>query len=83
MTAAFVYIGNIIDFTSDKLSYGWNFEILTLLIIFILVEWLTRKKEAPYLQNPYFRWIYYIGITQLILFYSAKNNVVDFIYFQF
>lgn len=83
ITAAFAYIGNIIDFTSDKLSYGWSFEILLILTLFTIIEWLTRTKEAPYLQNLYFRWIYYIAITQLILFYSAKNNAVDFIYFQF
>ncbi|MBC8755136.1 MBOAT family protein [Kordia sp. YSTF-M3] len=83
LKAAFTYLQHIFEWTTDKITYGWNLEILILLILFIVIEWVTRTKETLQLQNPYFRWIYYIGITQLILFYGAKNNVVDFIYFQF
>jgi len=83
LTAAFVYIQNIFNWTTSKTMYGWNLEIILLITLLIIVEWFTRTKEAPQLQNPYFRWIYYLVITQLILFYSVKNSVVDFIYFQF
>ncbi|WP_371412745.1 MBOAT family protein [Kordia sp. SMS9] len=83
ITAAFQYIENIFSFSSNKTAYSIGLEVPMLLIAFVLIEWIIRKKEAPTIQNKYLRWAYYVGITQLILFYSEKNEVVDFIYFQF
>ncbi len=83
IAAAFTYIENSVNFVSNKPSYNLGVEIPILLILFIISEWRIRRKEAPNIQNKYLRWLYYLGITQLILFYSARNEVVDFIYFQF
>lgn len=83
ITEAFQYLQNICSFVTTKTVYTIPLEIFVLLFVFVIVEWITRKSESPTIKNKYARWIYYLGMTQLIIYYGTKNDVVDFIYFQF
>ncbi|QVY67212.1 MBOAT family protein [Polaribacter sp. Q13] len=66
-----VYINNSIE--------KFNFIIL----LFILLEWCSRKTETLKIKNRILRYAFYFLIVQSILFYAVSNKVVDFIYFQF
>jgi len=75
-----------------QMIFGFNFgfpsvDIKPLLFIFILivVEWLQRTKqyglELSGVKNTPIRWVFYIVVFCLILFFGAKSQ--SFIYFQF
>jgi D-alanyl-lipoteichoic acid acyltransferase DltB (MBOAT superfamily) len=57
--------------------------MLPLLIIFILIEWFSRKDEVIILFKTKFRHIFYILFVLIILYYSSASENTSFIYFQF
>ena len=54
-------------------------------IIMLLVEWINRRKELPFIiswiKRPWLRIVFYYGLVCLMIFFSGQNNT--FIYFQF
>jgi D-alanyl-lipoteichoic acid acyltransferase DltB (MBOAT superfamily) len=61
-------------------------EILIILVLFVLIEWLQRRNKNPMNldQLPkYARILAYAGITLLIVFYQVNTVDIEFIYFQF
>ena len=61
-------------------------KMLSLLILFILIEWLGREQQYAIANlglkwRPPLRWALYISIAIVILLFSGKAE--EFIYFQF
>jgi len=81
MTIALDYINRMFSIQDGK-NIGFNiFNVI--IIIFLALEWISRKSEYIQIKNRYLRYLFYIIIIQTILFYSASNKPQDFIYFQF
>lgn len=82
LNEALIYLDGIIDvslFSIPKKLGG-----LPSLLLLIIIEWFTRKKDYPF-ENwtaPLFiRWSSYIGVLLLIIFFAGEEK--EFIYFQF
>ena len=81
MTIALDYINRMFSIQDGK-NIGFNiFNVI--IVIFLALEWISRKSESIQIKNRYLRYLFYIIIIQTILFYSASNKPQDFIYFQF
>ncbi|RKE97977.1 MBOAT family O-acyltransferase [Ichthyenterobacterium magnum] len=82
---AVLYIKQIFlrnDFSSQFLSIErYNFEALLLVLLFVVIEWLIRHYEHPFLGK--YATIKSIGIVFLIIILGVYSNHNDFIYFQF
>tara|TARA_R110001632_G_scaffold43376_1_gene109900 strand:- start:57017 stop:58435 length:1419 start_codon:yes stop_codon:yes gene_type:complete len=81
MTIALDYINRMFSIQDGK-NIGFNI-FNAIIIIFLALEWISRKSESIQIKNRYLRYLFYIIIIQTILFYSASNKPQDFIYFQF
>tara|TARA_R110002074_G_scaffold14142_4_gene49405 strand:- start:371 stop:1789 length:1419 start_codon:yes stop_codon:yes gene_type:complete len=81
MTIALDYINRMFSIQDGK-NIGFNI-FNAIIIIFLALEWISRKSESIQIKNKYLRFLFYIIIIQTILFYSASNKPQDFIYFQF
>jgi len=81
MTIALDYINRMFSIQDGK-NIGFNI-FNAIIIIFLALEWISRKSESIQIKNKYLRYLFYIIIIQTILFYSASNKPQDFIYFQF
>ena len=81
MTIALDYINRMFSIQDGK-NIGFNI-FNAIIIIFLALEWISRKSESIQIKNKYLRYLFYIIIIQIILFYSASNKPQDFIYFQF
>ncbi|QXP69196.1 MBOAT family protein [Polaribacter sp. R2A056_3_33] len=81
VTTAIDYITRIFYNTVQTNSSIEKFNFIILL--FILLEWFSRKTETLKIKNKVLRYAFYFIIVQSILFYTVSNKVVDFIYFQF
>jgi len=81
VTVAFDYIYQII---ASDINITYSIESFNFLILlFILLEWRSRKKESIEIKNKYLHYLFYMIIIQITLFYAVSNKTVDFIYFQF
>ncbi|MDA7558638.1 MBOAT family protein [Flavobacteriaceae bacterium] len=86
LTEAFIYIKSIFAFEntfSIKSFYisgieRYSFEILPLILFFILLEWMNRRKDHPI--NNY-KMLLFISI--LIIIFGEFSERSSFIYFQF
>ena len=81
MTTALDYIFRMFS-NQDGESIGFNFFAI-IIILFVILEWISRKSESIQIQNKYVRYLFYIIIIHVILFYSTTNEPQSFIYFQF
>ena len=81
ITIAFEYI--YLLFINDNHSTPKIGLYTLVLLVFISVEWFSRKTETLQLSNKTVRYLYYFVLIQFILFYATQNREVDFIYFQF
>ena len=54
-----------------------------LLLFFILVEWFSRKSEISTILQTKYRYVFYLGLTFVILYYASAAEKTSFIYFQF
>tara|TARA_R110000787_G_scaffold192886_11_gene304424 strand:- start:1923 stop:3341 length:1419 start_codon:yes stop_codon:yes gene_type:complete len=81
MTIALDYIFRMFS-NQDGKSIGFNFFAI-IIILFVISEWISRKSESIKIQNEYVRYLFYIIIIHVILFYSTTNEPQSFIYFQF
>ena len=86
ITHAFDYIAGI--FSSSILNTPEKFplNILVLIFLLIIIEWLQRRKQhgleiADYKIPFIVRWLIYYTIVVLIIIYNGEQQ--DFIYFQF
>jgi len=82
---AFDYLLKILDFTLsfDKLRIErYAFEILPIILGFILFEWFYRSKEFPLINDGKYFHKTIIAILCILLF-GSFSNVNEFIYFQF
>ena len=84
VTEALVYVVKMFNFK----AYGFpQVDLKPFIYIFILlfVEWIQRKKkhglELSNVRHAYIRWIIYLLVFILILFFGASSD--SFIYFQF
>ena len=84
VTEAWVYVVKMFNFK----AYGFpQVDLKPFIYIFILlfVEWIQRKKkhglELSNVRHTYIRWIIYLLVFILILFFGASSD--SFIYFQF
>lgn len=83
---AFQYIGSIFKHTIFKIPDVRPTDLLLLLILFILIEWMGRKHNhalalVSIIKSTLFRWIFYLVILILLFIFGAKEQ--QFIYFQF
>ena len=87
---AFNYISQIFSKTLFSTPNYHNDDsakpIFLLIFLFIIIEWLGRKKQHPLsnivsIKNRYYRWGIYIILS--IVIFIFKGNQQEFIYFQF
>ncbi len=65
---------------------GNVFTLISLIIIFLIIEWLGRNSEFAIANlglkwNKVFRWLFYYSIIFVIFYFSGEKQ--EFIYFQF
>ncbi len=85
VTQAIDYIYNIFDLSILSIPHGLTKELIVLLGIMILMEWLNRRKEYGLQIERYPPWgrrlIYFIIVMVILTFGNFGEN--EFIYFQF
>jgi D-alanyl-lipoteichoic acid acyltransferase DltB (MBOAT superfamily) len=86
VTEAFSYIKRIFQFDfTGKVQFlandRYSAELLLLLVVFIILEWISREKEHPIFGK--FKTVKVLAIITAILILGAFSNPSDFIYFQF
>ncbi len=82
---AVLYLEGIVsaDFTLERLDINrFSFELIPLLIPFILFEWIYRKKEFP-MESKQIQWVKAPALILLILLFGSFSEITEFIYFQF
>ena len=91
LSHAFSYIAEIFSFSifSTPEFQGKRLALTTmfLIIFFIIIEWLGRKKEHALSnmlnKSTIFRWVLTLLICLIIYFFGNHNSELEFIYFQF
>ncbi|MEP3837195.1 MAG: MBOAT family protein, partial [Algibacter sp.] len=82
---AYFYLKKMFSNLSFKIEYlsneNYSVEILTVIGVFILIEWFHRHTEHPFLGK--LKWIKIIGVIIMILSLGVYSNHQEFIYFQF
>ncbi|WP_264544677.1 MULTISPECIES: MBOAT family O-acyltransferase [Flavobacterium] len=86
VTMALQYIKNIFLFNfKGGIAYlsidRYTIELVGLLGLFIVFEWVSREKEHPFFGK--FRYIRLVLVLLGLLLFGAFTNAADFIYFQF
>ncbi|PCJ64141.1 MAG: membrane-bound O-acyltransferase family protein [Bacteroidetes bacterium] len=82
---AYLYLGGIgkLNFHIDKLGIErYAFEALPIILIFVVIEWLSRQKEFP-LHSGKHLLAKTIGVLAMILLLGSFSEMKEFIYFQF
>ena len=81
------YLEGIFSFSILQKPDMFPKELIVLLLLFIIIEWMGRKGEYAIdrislgLSQP-FRWVAYTLLVALIFLFNSSSNV-EFIYFQF
>ena len=83
ITDAFIYIQKILDFTNFIPDVIRHKKVIPLLILFILIEWFSRKQEYAVVLDGKLRTVFYIFFSFLIMYYGSSSDKSSFIYFQF
>jgi len=82
---AFSYLNKIIKLESLSIQYlsieRYSVELLFLIFFFILIEWMNKAYEHPFVGK--FVWLKTMVIILLIILFGVYSNALDFIYFQF
>jgi D-alanyl-lipoteichoic acid acyltransferase DltB (MBOAT superfamily) len=85
ISEAFAYLQGMFSWERMGLPKNANFTLLALILIFITIEWIGRRKphalEVSSL-SPFRRRIAYAGVFLMIFFFAVYNKS-EFIYFQF
>ncbi len=86
LTEAFNYISGIFAMKFTKImvylpTNRYSFEIMALLALFILIEWISRTHEHPIHGRR--RTLKAVSIAASILVFGSFSGVQQFIYFQF
>lgn len=83
--SSFDYIGNMLSKLSVKIEYlsmeRYSVEMLTLIGLFIFIEWNSKENEQPISGN--FQYLKTVGILLMIFVFGVFSNHSEFIYFQF
>ncbi len=81
----FAGLGTYINYYKTyRLLYNFDFLLLAVIFVFILVEWYGRQKEyaiEKLTDLTFLRYFIYLLLAVLIFFYSGQKQ--EFIYFQF
>lgn len=77
------YIAGIFDFSNFFPDFLRHKKVLPLLILFIILEWFSRKQEYAIVLDKKYRVVFYLVFTFLILYYASVEEKSSFIYFQF
>ena len=85
ISIAFNYLFNIFNEFEFKIQYlsneRYNYELLLLISLFVVIEWLFRNKNEP-LSGKY-TWLKTTFIIMFILLFGVYSDYKQFIYFQF
>jgi alginate O-acetyltransferase complex protein AlgI len=86
VTIAMDYIKRIFQFNfSGRIQFlnneRYSLELLLLLLVFIVIEWISREREHPVFGH--YKPAKAMAIIAAILMFGAYSNPSDFIYFQF
>jgi alginate O-acetyltransferase complex protein AlgI len=85
ISEAFAYLQGMFSWERMGLPKNANFTLLLLILIFIVIEWMGRRKphalEVSTL-SPVRRRIAYAGVFLMVFFFAVYNKS-EFIYFQF
>jgi len=57
--------------------------MIPLLLLFVLIEWFSRKDEVVIILKTKFRYVFYLLLIFIILYYISSAEETSFIYFQF
>jgi D-alanyl-lipoteichoic acid acyltransferase DltB (MBOAT superfamily) len=57
--------------------------VLILMLIFLLIEWFSRKSEIPIIFRNKYRMFFYILTFFSLIYFSSSGKATSFIYFQF
>lgn len=86
---AWDYLGRICSRSLLEVEFPYGKRVLLYILFLLVVEWLRRGKQhalqsldrVPLLRNPLARWMVYLFLGIVILFFAGKEET--FIYFQF
>jgi D-alanyl-lipoteichoic acid acyltransferase DltB (MBOAT superfamily) len=83
ITDAMLYIVRILDFGNFIPEVIRHKKIIPLLIVFIVLEWFSRKQEYAIVLDKKYRTVFYLLFAFLIMYYASVSEKSSFIYFQF
>lgn len=83
VTDAILYIQNMFNFNNFIPDVIRHKKVLPILVLFIVIEWFSRKMEYAFVLDKKYRVIFYLIFAFMILYYSSASNESSFIYFQF
>ncbi|PQJ73312.1 MBOAT family O-acyltransferase [Polaribacter butkevichii] len=83
ITDAIHYIQKIVDFGSFFPTVIRHKKAIPLLVIFIIIEWWSRKKEYPLVFDKKYRNFFYVFFVFVLLYFISADDKSSFIYFQF
>ena len=86
LSEAFDYISGIFALSFNKIlvylpTNRYSLELMAMLAIFILIEWMSRTHEHP--MHGRRRTVKAVGVVFAILIFGSFSEVQQFIYFQF
>ena len=77
------YIMRIFNSTEFCPSVIRQKRMIPLLLVFVVIEWFSRKSEIVILFENKLRYIFYLFFIFVLLYYSSESDKTAFIYFQF
>ena len=83
ITDAYLYIVRMFQLDTFLPNALRHKKAIPLLILFVIVEWISRKQEYAIMLDKKFRMVFYLLFVFLILYYSSVGEKSSFIYFQF
>ncbi len=83
ISSAFEYIYKIFSFNNFFPDVIRQKRMLPILILFLIVEWFSRRNEIALILRFKYRYIFYVLLIFAILYSSSIKEETSFIYFQF
>ena len=80
---AFVYIERIFNFSNFIPDVIKHKKGLPIILIFIIIEWFSRKQEYAIVLDKKLRYVFYLIFAFVVLYYASIQKNSTFIYFQF
>jgi len=80
---ALQYIRGIFEITNFVPDVIRHKKAIPLLLLFIIVEWFSRKQEYAIVLDKKYRAVFYLLFVFLIMYYASASEKSSFIYFQF